>query len=194
MRVRHGFTWAIGLSAIWDNHRRNLFVTLPFYTAEFRGRPRLPPGVDEAKLVELNMTPEHAEFVFEDGNPMRAFADAFAEHFTRIGAKNYITMNTFSPKLGAFTVTMQRQGGITPSQDLDQWKAKATAFGPKSLEEEKAKFEADMRERMWLIDEDFEWNAASNCYARIAVHLAWVAWRSRAGLYADKPTQPAEQG
>lgn len=68
-------------------------------------------------------TPLDLESLFKGELASAIFATMFAGEFVRHGAKNYLELTYNVPKLGEFTVTIQRKDGKTPCERIEELEA-----------------------------------------------------------------------
>ncbi|EAQ2397488.1 hypothetical protein [Salmonella enterica] len=68
-------------------------------------------------------TPLDLESLFKGELASAMFATMFAGEFVRHGAKNYLELTYNVPKLGEFTVTIQRKEGKTPGERIAELEA-----------------------------------------------------------------------
>ncbi len=68
-------------------------------------------------------TPLDLESLFKGELASAMFATMFAGEFVRHGAKNYLELTYNVPKLGEFTVTIQRKNGKTPCERIEELEA-----------------------------------------------------------------------
>lgn len=91
----------------------------------------------EAQLVavrKMNMhyvegEPFHAEATFE-GGAVKLWAASMVEWFRESGGKNYIVVDMSDPRTGErYSITMQRAGARTPTQDLTELRSRLSPTG-----------------------------------------------------------------
>ncbi|HHR3778366.1 TPA: hypothetical protein ACS5X7_001537 [Salmonella enterica] len=68
-------------------------------------------------------TPLDLESLFKGELASAMFATMFAGEFVRHGAKNYLELTYNVPKLGEFTITIQRKNGKTPCERIEELEA-----------------------------------------------------------------------
>lgn len=65
-----------------------------------------------------------------EGAAVKLFAAAAVHWFYETGGQNFVTMNVDDPRTGqAFTLTMQKAGGKTPSDRIAELQAQLSANG-----------------------------------------------------------------
>lgn len=82
-------------------------------TGDFEGKSAAEYVADQAYLVGLN-----GSTLDLSGSAVEVMASSFAGQFIGSGATNYLEARMTHKELGSFTVTMQRQNGETPAQQV----------------------------------------------------------------------------
>ena len=84
---------------------------------------RFMTAMETAKEALAAGTPLDLESLFKGELASAMFATMFAGEFVRHGATNYLELTYSVPKLGPFTVTIQRKEGKTPCERIAELEA-----------------------------------------------------------------------